>query len=64
MGRKRDIRQIDAIAREFGMHPLERRQFGDYIEECKEQGEKGSGKNGDFTYSELRDKVREFRGEN
>lgn len=63
MGRKRDIRQIDAIAREFGMEPDERREFGDYIEDCKQRGERGAGKDGDFTYAELRDKVREFRGE-
>ena len=41
----------------------ERRQFGDYIEDCKRAGEKGSGKGGDFTYDELREKAREFRGE-
>ena len=63
MGRKRDIRQIEAIAREFDMDPAERREFGDYIEECKRMGEFGSGKDGDFTYPELRAKVPEFRGE-
>ena len=63
MGRKRDIRQIEAIAKEFGMGPDERREFGDYIEDCKRMGEKGSGRDGDFTYAELRDKVPEFRGE-
>lgn len=63
MGRKRDIRQIEAIAREFGMDPEERREFGDYVEDCKRSGEGGSGPNGDFTYGELRDKVPEFRGE-
>ena len=63
MGRKRDIRQIEAIAREFGMEPDERREFGDYIEACKQRGDRGAGKDGDFTYGELRDKVREFRGE-
>jgi hypothetical protein len=45
------------------MDPKERREFGDYIEDCKRSGEKGSGKDGDFTYDELRDRVREFRGE-
>jgi hypothetical protein len=63
MGRKRDIRQIEAIAREFDVGPEERREFGDYVEECKRQGERGSGKDADFTYGELRDKVPEFRGE-
>jgi len=63
MGRKRDIRQIEAIAKEFGMEPDERREFGDYVEECKRHGEGGSGNNGDFTYEELREKAHEFRGE-
>jgi hypothetical protein len=62
MSRKRDIRQIDSIAREFAMGPRERREFGDYIEGCKRNGETGSGKNGDFTYQELREKVPDFRG--
>lgn len=60
---KRDIRQIEAIANEFGMDPHERREFGDYIEDCKRNGERGSGNKGDFTYGELRGKVPEFRGE-
>jgi hypothetical protein len=63
MSKKRDIRQIEAIAREFGMDPEERREFGDYIEDCKRRGERGSGEGGDFTYPELRAKVSEFRGE-
>ncbi|MGH7224066.1 MAG: hypothetical protein ACRELF_12620 [Gemmataceae bacterium] len=63
MGKKRDIRQIEAIAKEFNMTSEERREFGDYIEECKRSGEVGSGQNGDFTYAELRDRVPEFRGE-
>jgi hypothetical protein len=63
MSKKRDIRQIEAIAKEFGMDTDERREFGDYIEECKRKGEKGAGEGGDFTYRELRDKVPEFRGE-
>jgi phage terminase small subunit len=49
MGKKRDIRQIEAIAREFGMDPQERRKFGDSIEDCKASEEKGSGRDGDFT---------------
>lgn len=63
MSKKRDIRQIEAIAEEFGMSPDERREFGDYIEECKRNGERGTADNGDFTYEELRTKVPEFRGE-
>jgi hypothetical protein len=37
--------------------------WNQYIEDCKRRGESGSGKNGDFTYGELRDKGSEFRGE-
>jgi hypothetical protein len=37
--------------------------FGDFIEDCKSRGEEGSGKGGDFTFDELRDKAREFLGE-
>lgn len=63
MGKKRDIRQIEAISKEFDMDNEERREFGDYVEACKRQGERGSGKEGDFSFSELRDKAREFRGQ-
>jgi len=55
MGKKRDIRDIEAVATEFGMEEEERRDFGDYIEECKKKGDRGSGKRGDFTYAELRE---------
>ena len=54
MAKKRDIRQIEAIAKEFGMDFEERREFSDWIEDCKRRDEKGSGKEGDFTYNEFR----------
>ncbi len=63
MGRKRDIRQIEAVAREFRMTDIQRREFGDYVEECKQQGDHGSGPNGDFTFQELREKAQEFLGD-
>ncbi|MGP0069520.1 MAG: hypothetical protein ACLQGP_38720 [Isosphaeraceae bacterium] len=63
MGKKRDIRQIEGIAREFQMDPQDGRDFGKYVEDCKSRGDKGTGKDGDFTYEELRRKAREFRGE-
>ena len=53
MARKRDIKQIEAIAREFQLNDEERREFGDYVEECKRNGEHGSGPRGDFTYEEF-----------
>jgi hypothetical protein len=61
--RKRDLRRVDAIAKEFGMPPDERREFGDYPENCKRRGDCGSEENGDFTYDELREKATEFRAE-
>ena len=62
MGNKRDITQIQAIAEEFGMDVEERYEFGDYVEECKRHGVRGSGKRGDFTYAQLRERAREFLG--
>jgi len=59
----RDIRQVVAIAKEFKMNDLERREFGDYLEECKRRGDVGSKENGDFTYAEMRAKAREFQGD-
>jgi hypothetical protein len=64
MGRKRDIRQIEAVAREFDMDDLLRREFGDYVEDCKRSGDRGTQPNGNFTYEELRRKAREFLGIN
>jgi hypothetical protein len=58
---KKDIQQIDAVAREFDMTDEERRDFGDFIEEEKEVGNGGTkNERGDFTYQELRQKAREF----
>lgn len=65
MGRKRDIRDVDAIAREFEMDPVQRRQFGDYLEECKRWGDLGTRNDrGDFTWDEMMEKARDFLGEN
>ncbi|MGH7140382.1 MAG: hypothetical protein ACREHD_32000 [Pirellulales bacterium] len=65
MGRKRDIRDVDAIAREFEMGPVQRRQFGDYLEECKRSGDLGTRNDrGDFTWDEMMEKARDFLGEN
>jgi hypothetical protein len=55
--------RFEAIAKEFDMDSDERREFGDYVEDCKRRGEQGAGKDGDFTYGELRGKVSEFREE-
>lgn len=52
---KRDIAQIQAIARQMGWGPDERRAFGRLVEDCKEQGSRGgAGARGtDFTYEDL-----------
>lgn len=48
---KKDIQQLEAVAREFDMTDEERRDFGDFIEEEKETGNGGSkNERGDFTY--------------
>jgi len=61
MGTNGDIRQIERVATDFGFKGVQRRDFGDFIEECKKNGERGSGRNGDFTYPELREKAKEYR---
>ncbi|MBD2294564.1 hypothetical protein H6G06_14020 [Anabaena sphaerica FACHB-251] len=61
MGKKDDIKQVDAIAREFRMSPELRDVFGTFLEEEKRNGYGGTGNNrGDFTDQELRQKAKEF----
>lgn len=58
---KRDIKQINAIARQYHMTKIERLEFGKFIEELKSEGFRGSdNERGDFTYQELHQKVQEF----
>ena len=64
VGKKKDIKQVEAIAREFGMDDEQRRDFGDYVEDEKHQGRRGSKNDkGDFTHAELRELAREFIGQ-
>ena len=59
VGRKQDLRQVDAVAREFG---IDRDEFGDYLEMCKAVGDRGTANDrGDYTYAELRQKAQEFK---
>jgi hypothetical protein len=61
MGRKRDIKQVDAIAKEFKMGSELRSAFGLFIEEEKKNGYGGTlNRRGDFTYEQLRQKAKEF----
>ncbi|GAA6614659.1 hypothetical protein [Scytonema sp. NUACC26] len=63
LGQKKDIQQLNAVAREFNMTEEERREFGDFLEEEKATGHGGTkNERGDFTYEELRRKAREFLG--
>jgi hypothetical protein len=60
---KRDLKQIQDVAREFGIGGADRRDFGDFLEEEKAAGHGGTAnRRGDFTYDELRRKAREFLG--
>jgi len=61
MGKKRDTKQIDDIATLFQMTEPQRRRFGEFIEEEKRKGNRGIlNRKGDFTYSELKQKAKEF----
>ncbi|MBR8838854.1 MAG: hypothetical protein DSM106950_33835 [Stigonema ocellatum SAG 48.90 = DSM 106950] len=63
MVKKKDIQQVEAVAREFNMTEEERREFGDFLEEEKAVGNGGTkNERGDFSYQELRQKAREFLG--
>jgi hypothetical protein len=60
----RDLEQVEAVAREFGMSRRQRFEFGDFLENEKAAGNGGTkNARGDFTPAELRDKAREFLGE-
>jgi hypothetical protein len=62
--RERDLAEVEAVAREFGMSRVQRFEFGDYLEAEKAAGNVGTkNRRGDFTLPELRAKAREFLGE-
>jgi hypothetical protein len=63
LGNKKDIQQVEAVAKEFHMTEEERREFGDFLEDEKAVGNGGTkNERGDFTYQELRQKARDFLG--
>jgi hypothetical protein len=45
MGRKKDLKQVDDVAAEFGMDEAERMGFGEFLEECKTRGVRGTKNN-------------------
>jgi hypothetical protein len=54
VGRKRDLRDVERVAKRFGMDPDTRREFGDFLEQSKRSGDRGSRNNrGDYTWPEL-----------
>ena len=61
MGRKEDLKRVDRIARESGLSPDQRRDFGRYIEKCKRSGAYGSPPSGDAAEEELRKMAEEFK---
>lgn len=63
MARKQDIRDVDSIARQFGMDAETRQEFGDFLEQSKRSGDAGTrNERGDYTWHELEAKAREFLG--
>ena len=63
VGRKKDIKQVDAICSRY-RHLLSNDMeyaFRDYLHECKDSGDMGSD-DGDFTNEELIEKLKEFLG--
>ena len=63
MGHKPDLQQSDEVADKFNMTEQERFEFGDFLEDCKANGDRGSkNERGDFTWPELIEKAREFLG--
>ncbi len=61
MPRKDDTKEVDEIAKMFGIEGDRRFDFGDFLEESKRHGDRGSKNDrGDFTRPELQRKAREF----
>lgn len=51
MSKKRDTKQIEDVARRYGIDPQD---FGEYVEDCKASGDRGTqNSRGDFTWAEL-----------
>jgi hypothetical protein len=55
---KKDRKMVDSVAREKGMNKIQRREFGDYIEDIKRSENRSTNVN--FTYSELLELAEEF----
>ncbi|MCF8020188.1 MAG: hypothetical protein K9L62_12400 [Vallitaleaceae bacterium] len=55
---KKDIKQIQDVAKQFKMDDVTRREFGDYVESLKDL----VPNNKNFTYKELQEIAKEFLG--
>ena len=61
MGKKKDLKQIDDIAKKYNMTKEQRKEFGKFIENEKKKGRIGSeNERGDYTWEELKQKGLEF----
>jgi hypothetical protein len=61
MGRKADLKQVDAVCRRHGMSRDEAFAFRDYLHELKDSGAGGTGPNGDFTEAEPNEAAKDFK---
>lgn len=63
MAKKWHIRQVDAIAKQYGMGAEARRKFREHIHMLKNSGHKGSlDDEGNFTFQELDELARDMLG--
>jgi hypothetical protein len=63
VGRKRDLKQVDAVCRRY-RHLLTgdlEFDYRTYLHECKDGGDRGAD-DGEFKYTELIEKLKEFLG--
>jgi hypothetical protein len=60
---KDDLKQFRAACRLEGVEGDDLFEFSEYLHDLKRSGQRGSGKNGDFTFEELRAIIREYKGE-
>ncbi|WP_242016554.1 hypothetical protein [Pseudanabaena cinerea] len=61
MGRKKDLEQVDAIAKNYNMSVQQRKDFGKFLEIEKKLGYGGTlNYRGDFTWDELSQKAKDF----
>jgi hypothetical protein len=60
---KPDIRQVNDIARRYGLTSEQRDDFGDFLEDEKACGRGGTkNQRGDFKWNELEEKIKEYLG--